>query len=120
MADTYILPVDGWADGAAPFSVPVQSVNPGAAGSGRIPAYPLHELPDDNAVPISTLIPGDTRALYVPKYALGQGASPLGLNAGSVVPTGYDWVTLNGQSVTFTDTFNGVSYVNEPIFARIV
>ncbi len=97
MADTYILPVDGWADGAAPFSVPVQSVSPGMAGSGRIPAYPLHEIPTSNCVPISALVPGDTRPLFVPKFSLGQETSPLGLGTGGgSPPAGY--VFLRGKN----------------------
>lgn len=103
MADTYILPVDGWADGAAPFSVPVQSVNPSIAGSGRIPAYPLHELPDDNAIPISALIPGDNRSLYVPKYALGRGTAWSGLGS-STVPVGLTFlVDADGAFLTDAD-----------------
>lgn len=37
---------------------------------------------------------------------------------GGTLPPGYAWVTRNGEQVTFTGTFKGVSYVNEPVYAR--
>lgn len=45
---------------------------------------------------------------------------PSAYGTGGGLPAGFDWVIYNGQQVTFTGTYNGVSYVNAPVYARIV
>lgn len=101
MADAVFLPIIDRVDGGSPFSVPVQVVDPSNVGSGRIPAYPLHDLPDSNCVPISSLIPGDNRPLYVPKYSAGRNLSPSTYGTGGVsLRLGGSNVFVPGDSLT--------------------